>query len=203
MSLIRQSDHPHRGYGECSSDSGAEAIMPTVTLRHVLAGHPIPPDQRGHYVAPMTASANSVIAAINSRRPGLSDTKTQLLLFFCQGHHLARGGDPLFTEQIHATETGLVVDDLPDDPGLPLQHEGPLNVVGYVLSRYGNLSPADLRTLVQAGQPWQLAMKSTSGPRIEWAWLRDWFRRPDETNDPANDRPTADQLKTWRARKAG
>jgi hypothetical protein len=72
----------------------------------------------------------------------------------------------------------------------PVTSERDLNTIGYVLSRYSALSPADLRTLVQASMPWQLAMKSTSSPRIEWAWLRDWFRRPDEIDDPDDERPS-------------
>jgi uncharacterized phage-associated protein len=48
-------------------------------------------------------SVASVITAIEARRPGLSDTKTQLLLFFAQGHHLAHSGDPLFNEPMYGT----------------------------------------------------------------------------------------------------
>jgi uncharacterized phage-associated protein len=149
----------------------------------------------------MTASAYAVTEAIEARRPGLSETKRNLLLFFCQGHQLAHSGDPLFPEALYATDNGVGLDDSGDVPREPLT-PGQLNTVRDALTRYADLSPADLRTLVQASTPWQLAIKSTLGPRIEWAWLRDWFRRPDETEDPEDDRPTQSQIAAWRARSA-
>ncbi len=200
MSVIRQSPGITGRYRECSSDSGAGAIMPTATGVSHSTAHPVHDGRPTRYVAPLTTSVTSGIAAIESTRPGLSETKTQLLLFFAQGHHLANSGDALFTEPIYATDRGIAVDDLTDDPTPALTGEGPLNTVGYVLSRYGNLSPADLRTLVQASQPWQLAMKPGGGPRIEWAWLRDWFSRPDETEDTDDDRPTASMIAAFRAK---
>jgi hypothetical protein len=152
------------------------------------------------YLPPMTSSITVVADAIEARRPGLSDTKRNLLLFFCQGHQLAHSGDALFAEAIYATDNGVDVDEPGDLPtGEPLT-PGQLNTVADALRRYGDLRPADLRTLVQASTPWQLAIKSTLGPRIEWAWLRDWFRRPDETNDPEDDRPTQTQIASWRSR---
>lgn len=152
------------------------------------------------YSAQMT-SVNSIIAAIEIRRPGLSDVKTQLLLFFCQGHHLAHCGDALFVEPMYAADRGVAVEDVHGEPASPLRGEGPLNTIGGVLERYGDLSPADLRTLVEASLPWQMAIKSSTSPRIEWAWLRDWFRRPDETNDPDDDRLTDAQVAAWVARR--
>ena len=130
-------------------------------------------------------SAAAVIAAIDARRPGLRPAKRHLLLFFCQGHHLAHSDDPLFAEALYATDRGVALDDPEAGTLPPLTDEGPLNTIGYVIDRYGWLSHADLRTLVRASTPWQLAMKSTAGARIEWLWLTDWFRRPDETDDPA------------------
>jgi uncharacterized phage-associated protein len=155
------------------------------------------------YVAPMTTSVNSVIKAIEINRPGLSDTKRDLLLYFAQGHHLALGGDALFTEPLYATDHGVTLDDMPDLDAVTPPPAAALNTINRVLSRYANLSPADLRTLVRASTPWQLAMKSTIGPRVEWAWLRDWFTRPDESDDPADERPTRTQIAAWAARHAG
>lgn len=145
--------------------------------------------QQRLYRASMT-SVNSVVTAIDARRPGLRPGKQHLLLFFCQGHHLAHFDEALFPEALYATDRGVVLDDTSSEPGPPIEDEGHLNTVGYVLARYSSLSPADLRTLIQASMPWQLAMKSTASPRIEWAWLTDWFRRPDETDDPDDERPS-------------
>ena len=160
----------------------------------VSAGMPL-------YGAPMT-SVTSVITAIDINRPGLSDTKRNLLLFFAQGHYLARGGGALFAEALYATDTGVEVevDDVAPVDGAEEPSSGALNTINTVLMRYADLSPADLRTLIQASQPWQLARKSSAVPRIEWAWLTDWFTRSEETDDPADDRPTRSQLMAWRAR---
>ncbi|BAL89046.1 hypothetical protein AMIS_38260 [Actinoplanes missouriensis 431] len=141
------------------------------------------------YVAPMTTSANSVITAIELERPGLRLGKKQLLLFFAQGHHLATHDEPLFAEPIYATDRGVAVEDAPGaSTGAPTD-TAQLDSIGYVVERYAALSPADLRTLIQASQPWQAATKPGAGARIEWAHLRDWFRRPDETDDPDDERP--------------
>jgi hypothetical protein len=129
--------------------------------------------------------------------------KLQLLLFFAQGHHLGWRGQALFDEPMYATERGVAVEDVPGEDTPALQGEGPLNTVGYVVERYAALSPADLRTLIQASQPWQATTKPGAGPRIEWAHLRDWFRRPDETDDPDDERPNraemAEAMGFWRS----
>jgi uncharacterized phage-associated protein len=139
------------------------------------------------------------MTAIDVSRPGLSDTKRHLLLYFCQGHHLGHTGNALFPEAIYATASGIDI-DLPDVPEIHEPYSGALNIIGGAVSRYGELSPADLRTLIQASMPWQLAMKNPGEPRIEWAWLRDWFTRPDETDDPDDSRPTRTQLEVWAGR---
>ena len=139
------------------------------------------------YGAPMT-SANSVIAAIAARRPGLRPAKQHLLLFFGQGHHLAWAGEPLFSEDLYATDHGVAAGTT-DAEAAPITSEAQLGTISNVIIRYSGLSPADLRTLVQASRPWQLA-RAGDDARIEWAWLTEWFRRPDETDDPDDERPS-------------
>lgn len=139
------------------------------------------------YVAPMTFSADSVITAIDARRPGLKLVKKHLLLFFAQGHHVAHFGVPLFGEPIIATDRGVTVRDADGAPSDQPDSEGALNTVGYVVERYSALSPADLRTLIQASRPWQAATGSTGHVALDA--LQDWFRRDDETNDPDDERP--------------
>src|SRR4051812_19793735 len=158
------------------------------------------------YGAPMTTSANSVIAAIDARRPGLKLAKKYSLLFFVQGHHIAHFGSPLFDEPITATDRGVSVPDADGSPAEQPDGEGPLNTIGYVIERYGALSPADLRTLIQSSQPWQAATKPGGGGRIDPDILRDWFRRDDETNDPDDERPNraerAQAEGLWKTHKA-
>ncbi|AEV86886.1 hypothetical protein ACWT_5868 [Actinoplanes sp. SE50] len=162
---------------------------------------------RNTYVAPMTTSASSVITAINTRRPGLKPAKQHMLMFFMQGHHLAWRDRALFDEPMHATERAVEIDASADSAEPQITDEAALNTIGYVIARYSALSPADLRTLIQASQPWQTATKPGSESRIEWAHLRDWFQRPDETDDPDDERPNraevaaAEAYLTSRARK--
>ncbi len=132
----------------------------------------------------MAPSVNSVIAAIDARRPGLKLAKKHLLLFFAQGHHIAHFGDPLFDEPIFADDRGAFVAHVAEPAAQP-DSEGPLNTIGYVIERYSALSPADLRTLIKSSQPWQSAH---DGP-IDLDALRAWFLRDDETDDPDDERP--------------
>jgi uncharacterized phage-associated protein len=151
----------------------------------------------------ITISANSVIAAIDARRPGLKLAKKHLLLFFIQGHHIAHFGSPLFNEPITATDRGVSVPDADGSRAEQPGSEGPLNTIGYVIERYGALSPADLRTLIQSSAPW---LTTRTGGRVDPDNLRDWFRRDDETNDPDDERPNraerAQVDEIWKNRKA-
>jgi uncharacterized phage-associated protein len=132
------------------------------------------------YVAPMTSSANSVITAIQQRRPDQDATRIPLLLFFCQGHHLADTGTPLFAEPLHATPDGVHVDLHQPEPAEPM-NDRLLGTVGTVLHRYADMTTADLRSLVQHSSAWQLAQPPSNNPgHISWSWLSDWFRRPAE-----------------------
>lgn len=136
-----------------------------------------------------TVTADSAIAAIDARRPGMKLAKKHLLLFFAQGHHIAHFGRPLFDEPIVALSRGDVVIVAAGFPVDQPHGEGPLNTIGFVVERYSALSPADLRTLIQSSQPWRAATTPGAGGRINLNLLRDWFRRDDETNDPDDERP--------------
>jgi uncharacterized phage-associated protein len=180
----------HRG----DASSGREVRLTTIApppIRHSsspdsLLASVVPP----RYRAPMTTSANSVIAAIDIRRPGLKLRKKVLLLFFAQGHHLAFSGEPLFDEPIYATKDSVTVEGLTGEPSGQPTAEDALGTITDIVVRYSALSPAELRTLVQASTPWQVASKPGPDSRIDWAHLRDWFNRPEETDDPDDERPS-------------
>jgi len=138
----------------------------------------------------MTTNAYSVIAAIDERRPGMKSGKQQLLLFFAQGHHLVWGGGPLFAEKMAATNRGVAAETSAGEDTTKITSEALLNTIGYVVTRYAALSPVDLRTLIEASQPWQNARKSDLSPYIDLDQLRNWFLRPDETDDPDDERPS-------------
>jgi hypothetical protein len=47
----------------------------------------------------MPVSAHDVAAELRARQPGMPVKKLHKLLYYCQGHHLAVHGEPLFRER--------------------------------------------------------------------------------------------------------
>lgn len=174
---------------EAVTGNAEEEIMPIGALTAHMTDMGAAPADTRQYLAAMT-TARDVIAAIDARRPGLSDERKHNLLFFAQGHHLVDIGVPLYAEPMYVTDRGVIVDLIEESDSTEPDNDQ-LNTVSYVLHRYGDMYPADLITLVTAATPWQLA-RGTDDGRVEWAWLADWFRRPAELN--AEGRPTAAQF---------
>jgi len=137
-------------------------------------------------------SAHDVAAELRRRVPGIGTVKLHKLLYYCQGHHLADLGEPLFSESVSAWDMGPVVGALwkaEKDGTAPeaaaVLDEGQLNTVGYVISRYGALSGSDLKKLTHAEAPWIRANNERAAGgrvRIEPAWMASYFR--DEVEDP-------------------
>ena len=119
----------------------------------------------GAYHRPVPASAQDIAAALRAESPGLPIKKLHKLLYYCQGHHLAWFKEPLFAEAIEAWDMGPVVPELwhAEKYTTPRRIPAPpsglgnkeLNTVGYVLSRYGNLTGKDLENLTHAEDPWR------------------------------------------------
>ncbi len=120
------------------------------------------------YPATVTWSAGQVAEEIRRRQPSVPRLKLHKLLYYCQGHHAAHTGGPLFRERVSAWDHGPVVgalwyedshsaavDPVAGDSPLdePLD-ESALNTIGYVLSRYGRLSGRDLEVLTHHEPPW-------------------------------------------------
>lgn len=163
--------------------------MPVATLEHMfetLSGAPSAPAAAPRYRDPMTVSAHDVAAVLRERLPGLPTKKLHKLLYYCQGHHLAAFDAPLFDETVSAWDMGPVVGALwkqeKEGEAAPERvdlDEGQLNTIGYVLSRYGALTGADLENLSHGEPPWRLAdrdRRSRQSVRIEREWMRDYFR---------------------------
>jgi len=145
---------------------------------------------RGSYAGPMAVSAREVAAALRERLPGLGALKLHKLLYYCQGHHLATFGKPLFSETISAWDMGPVVGTLwreekhdvpPHEAELTSASlgEAELNTVGYVISRYGTLTGKDLEHLSHSETPWQTAdrLRQPGGSvTIKSEWIREYFR---------------------------
>lgn len=130
-------------------------------------------------------SAHDVADELRRQIPGLATKKLHKLLYYCQGHHLAHFGDPLFHESVMAWDMGPVVAQLwkaEKDGRLPASSQpldaGQLNTVGYVVSRYGRLTGHDLELLSHAEDPWLVADASrpTGGTvRIDTENIRTFF----------------------------
>lgn len=164
------------------------------------------------YPVPMAVSARDVAAVLRDRLPGLPTKKLHKLLYYCQGHHLAAFGTPLFSEAISAWDMGPVVGQLwgeekHENSPVPLPRElgeAELNTIGYVLSRYGALSGADLERLTHSESPWRAAdnMRKALGERnarIDPEWIRKDFDRKEA--EDAEDRPRVNEtaLADWLA----
>lgn len=152
---------------------------------HVVPVRPTGSDRAQDYPVVMTVQALDVAAALRDRVPGLPTKKLHKLLYYCQGHHLAATGEPLFVEGIAAWDMGPVVGKLwftekTSEVGEPveIESEAALNTIGYVVSRYGQLTGRDLELLTHAEMPWQRANEhrpAAGSSRIEREWLLDWF----------------------------
>jgi uncharacterized phage-associated protein len=144
----------------------------------------------------MAVAVTDVAAALRDRVPGLPTKKLHKLLYYCQGHHLAAFGAPLFNETISAWDMGPVVGRLwkAEREGHLLESssssarldEAALNTIGYVVSRYGSLTGRDLENLTHAELPWQRAdqrRQPGESARIEQQWLAEYFRSAGEDDD--------------------
>jgi uncharacterized phage-associated protein len=158
----------------------------------------------------MTFPADAVAAALRERLPGLPTKKLHKLLYYCQGHHLAGLGRPLFSDTISAWDMGPVVGQLwyrekqngvsGDSAHLG---EAELNTIGYVVSRYGALTGADLENLTHSEEPWRRA-DSTRRPgesvRIEHDWLASYFTtRGAAESDPEEAPLDSEDVTRWLA----
>jgi uncharacterized phage-associated protein len=139
--------------------------------------------------------------------------KLHKLLYYCQGHHLAAFGEPLFIDAIEAWDRGPVVASLWREekygPLLeasdPIVEEAGLNTVGYVVSRYATMTGADLEALSHGEPPWQLAdqrRRLTGEQRMGIDEIRAFFKtaRPaDESVDDDDYEPPAQLVQGWLA----
>jgi hypothetical protein len=102
-------------------DPGSPPLRPVVSdpygnferMSETLASTPLMRiGRRPAYPVRMTVSAHDVAAELRDRLPGLGAKKLHKLLYYCQGHHLATFGEPLFGENIGAWDMGPVVEPL-------------------------------------------------------------------------------------------
>ncbi|WP_166486634.1 Panacea domain-containing protein [Blastococcus saxobsidens] len=160
----------------------------------------------------MPVSARTVAAELRRRVPGLGSKKQHKLLYYCQGHHLAAVGKPLFRESVSAWDMGPVVGQLWYEektgvPSLPTMSEelteAQLNTIGYVVSRYGALSGTDLEHLTHSESPWLDADRDRrphESVRIPEQALRSYFEASDDCeDDDATPPPDSQSVRNWLA----
>lgn len=135
--------------------------------------------------------------------------KLQKLLYYAQGHHLATFNQPLFHDAIHAWDMGPVVpsvwkeeregsDPWPAGTVAPKLGEAELNTIGYVLSRYGNLSGKDLENLSHSEDPWRdaNARRLPGGSVcIEQEAIREFFAAAEDAGDDDGIRLDSDEVR--------
>lgn len=144
-----------------------------------------PPAWSSPYPASVALLVDDIAAELRRRLPDLPTKKMHKLLYYCQGHHVAATGEPLFPERVSAWDMGPVVGGLwkreqDEGPvsGRPIADEAALNTIGYVVSRYGALTGADLETLTHGESPWQTAdsrRQPGESARIEVEWMQRFF----------------------------
>jgi uncharacterized phage-associated protein len=140
----------------------------------------------GSYDDDMAYRAADVAAEIRSQLSGVPAKKLHKLLYYCQGHHLAATGQPLFGESVSAWDMGPVVGQLwkSEQEFGPVQAEpdldqAGLNTVSYVIYRYGGLTGLDLERLTHAESPWQRADQGREpggSSQIRPEWMLEHFR---------------------------
>lgn len=169
----------------------------------------VPGQQPGSRYAPrVVVSAHLIAAELRRRLPGLGTKKQHKLLYYCQGHHLATFGEPLFHESISAWDMGPVVGQLWFEEGSGQQpmeleelDESQLNTIGYVVSRYGALSGADLEHLTHSEAPWREADRDRrphESARIPVESIRAYFQSADEDeSDEVTPPPDSHAVREW------
>lgn len=150
----------------------------------------------------MPVSAYDVAAALRERLPSMGMTKLLKLLYYCQGHHLAAFGEPLFTEPIYAWDKGPVIVSVwrssdPYQGSASTMDEAQLNTVGYVVSRYGGMSGVRLSKQTHDEKPWTTVdehRKAGGNGLIELELIERYFRDLDDMDAPGELRLPADQV---------
>ena len=146
-----------------------------------------------HYAEDMPVRARDAAAELRRELSGLPAKKLHKLLYYCQGHHLAATGEPLFTDSISAWDMGPVVGTLWHEEGelgtAPAQvalNQAQLNTIGYVVSRYGRLTGRDLELLCHAEPPWQradLTRPPHGSVQIKNSWMLEYFVSESDEDD--------------------
>lgn len=158
----------------------------------------------------MVTSARQVAAELRDRIPRIDQKRLHKLLYYCQGYHLATYGEALFSERVCCWDMCPVVGQLwksEQDHGVtdtePILDEGMLNTIGYVASKYGDLTGTELEHLTHSEAPW-LAANEGRKPRgtttISTPAMRDHFRGVEKDDLADEGMPDPGELADYLAR---
>lgn len=150
------------------------------------------------------ATAHDVARELRKRLPDVGILKVHKLLYYCQGWHLAWTDEPMFPDRVEAWTNGPVVADVwhTEDKGYPTPppvtlDASQLATIGYVVSRYGQLTGKQLIVQTHEETPWRTVSMATDNPwgthdpEIPHELMRDYFANEDE--DEVALRALADQ----------
>jgi uncharacterized phage-associated protein len=145
---------------------------------------------RAYFMEPRRAvSAHDFADELRRMLPGVPTKKLHKLLYYVQGLHLARVGEPAFAERLAAYEMGPVVANLwadekhgrgrPDPVSLSAEHHLTLSIV---VERYGHLTGKQLEDMTHQESPWVDAWPGNNrvaqllkSDTISVEAVRDWF----------------------------
>jgi uncharacterized phage-associated protein len=155
-----------------------------------------------------TIPAAQVADEIRRRLPGVGELKLQKLLYKCQGHHLAWYDEPMFSDTISAWDMGPVVPnvwraDKEQPPSIderwPALGERVLNTIGYVISRYGEMSGTNLMNLTHSETPWIRAnahrLPVRRSAKIRTEWIKDYHVAADLAEQEDQPQVDPDEVK--------
>ncbi len=147
-------------------------------------------DERGCQII----SVHDVAAAIVERVGRITAMKLEKIVYYSQGWHLARQGEPLFNEPIEAWRQGPVV------PQLYHRHRGQYSVsswplgdsshltavqsetIDWVCAEYGKFSADDLSLMTHSELPWRAARgalpeSARSDTRVSIDMMKTYYSR--------------------------
>lgn len=150
--------------------------------------------------------------AVNSEEDSITNLQLNKLLYFSQGHYLARTGKPLFNERIEAWKYGPVIPsiyaayracgkmpimavDEDYDPSVFSEEE--LDLLMDIVSEYGKYSPSALVSMTHSsGTPWSEVYIPGANAVINHEKIRCYFCRDDKKLKSFGDRLKESKIPT-------
>ena len=134
--------------------------------------------------------ADYVLKKAAEKEIAVTNLKLQRILYYVQGHYLAKFGHPLFPDEIHAWKTGPVVPNVyftfskygPDplrmrkEPDMRRCPSDELALIDSVISDKLNISASELSFMARRTSPWSRAI-SRRVQLIELDKIKEFFEQ--------------------------